>query len=226
VTRRQAFARPSNRRDAAAEALAFSGRIATIGAENTSVSFMNISSAILYGAAVLALVLLVVLLRVVRRARRRREEAREKARVAEETARRHARKIEESKRVIQTSRNPAAISAGFEIIRDHAEKLSALAEHYDLPDMPSSTPSDLKAFYHEEKVKVLRDRVLEQVETALVKAAEIPKRAGKITYLERALILCLEGKRTTRDEALAGEFEAQAKRIQRMIGDLIAKPQS
>jgi hypothetical protein len=186
---------------------------------------MNLSPAILYGSAVLALVLLFVLLRVARKVRRRRIEAREKARVAEQTARRHARAIAESKRVIQTSRNPAAISAGFETIRDHAEKLSALAEHYDLPDMPSTTPSDLKIFYREEKDKVLRDRVMEQVETALAKTDEIPKLAGKITYLERALILCLEGKRTTRDEALAREFEAQAKRIQVMIGDLMAKPQ-
>jgi hypothetical protein len=185
---------------------------------------MNISPAIIYGFALLALVMLLVLLRVALKARRRRAEALEKARVAEETARRHARKIEESKRVIRTSRDPAAISAGFEVIRDHAEKLSALAEHYDLPDIPTSTPSDLKIFYRQEKDKVLRDRVMEQVEAALAKVDEIPKRAGKITYLERAFLLCLEGRRTTKDEALSREFEDQAKRIQGMIGDLMNPP--
>jgi hypothetical protein len=174
----------------------------------------------------LALVLFLVILRVALKARRRREAARQKARVAEETARRHARRIEESKRVIRTSRDPVAISAGFEVIRDHAEKLSALAEHYDLPDIPTSSPSDLKAFYRAEKDKVLRDRVMEQVEAALAKVDEIPKRAGKITYLERAFLLCLEGGRTTKDEALSREFEAQAKRIQGMIGDLMAAPPS
>jgi hypothetical protein len=146
--------------------------------------------------------------------------------VAEETARRHAKTIEESKRTIQTSRNPAAISAGFEVIRDHAEKLSALAEHYDLPDIPSSTPSDLKAFYREEKDRILRDRIMDQVETALTKAAEIPKRPGKITFLERALILCLEGKRTTRDEGLAREFEAKAGEIQGLIAALMSPPKA
>ena len=56
------------------------------------------------------------------------------------------------------------ISAGFDVIRDHAEKLSALAEHYDLPDIPSSTPSDLKVFYRDEKDRILRDRIMEQVD--------------------------------------------------------------
>lgn len=134
--------------------------------------------------------------------------------------------IEESKRIIQTSRNPAAISARFEVIRDHAEKLSALAEHYDLPDIPPSTPSDLKAFYHDEKDRVLHDRIMEQVAEAMAKAAEIPKRPGKITFLERGLILCLEGKRTTRDENLAREFEAKGAEIQAMIAALMAAPKA
>ncbi len=49
---------------------------------------------------------------------------------------------------------------------------------------------------------------MEQVDAALAKVDEIPKRAGKITYLERALILCLEGRRTTRDEALAASLRS------------------
>jgi hypothetical protein len=178
---------------------------------------------ILIGAVsvLLAGILLTFILRSVRRARRARLAARERQRVAEETARRHAKTIEESKRVIQTSRNPAAISARFDVIRDHAEKLSALAEHYDLPDIPTSTPTDLKAFYRDEKDRVLRDRIMEQVAEALAKAAEIPKRPGKITYLERGLILCLEGKRTTRDERVAREFEAKGAEIQGMIATLM-----
>jgi hypothetical protein len=158
---------------------------------------MNNSILVVAVCILTAALCLSILVRTVRRTRRVRADERERRRMAEETARRHAKTIEDSKKAIQTSRNPAAISAGFEVIRDHAEKLSALAEHYDLPDIPSSTPSDLKAFYREEKDRVLRDRVMEQVMAALAKAAEIPKGRGKITYLERGLILCLEGKRTT-----------------------------
>jgi hypothetical protein len=65
---------------------------------------------------------------------------------------------------------------------------------------------------------------MEQVETAMAKAGEIPRRAGKITYLERALILCLEGKRTTRDEDLAQVFDEKAAQIQRTIAGVMAPP--
>lgn len=185
---------------------------------------MNILLIVALSSALLGLAALLLLVRAVRRSRRRRAEAREKDRVAKETAHRHAKIIEESKRALEKTRSPAVISARFEVIRDHAEKLSALAEHHDLPDIPAATPVELKAYCREEKDRVLRDRVMEQVEEALAKAVEAPKRPAKVTYLERALILCLEGKRVTGDEELAQEFGAQAERIKELIGKLLSEP--
>lgn len=159
-----------------------------------------------------------------KRHRARRAEA-EKKRMAEDTAKRHAQVIADSRKIIQTSKNPETIAARFDIIRDHAEKIGALAEHYDLPDIPpESTPQEIKAFYKDEKDRTLRDRTIEQIDEALVKAAEIPKRSGKITYLEKALILALEGKRAVRDEAIVREFEARSQEIQGLISRLMEPP--
>jgi len=65
-------------------------------------------------------------------------------------------------------------------------------------------------------------RLLEQVDAALARMDEIPRRPGKITFMERALILCLEGKRTTRDEALVRAFDDRAVQIQQAISDVLS----
>jgi hypothetical protein len=187
---------------------------------------LNLWIALFILAAGYIAVPVLALIRGLRRRRRARAAEIEKQTVAEETARRHAKAIEESRKALEASRSPAVMAAHIDVIRDHAEKLSALAEHYDLPDVAPSTPSDLKIFYRDEKDRILHDRTMEQVETAMAKAGEIPRRAGKITYLERALILCLEGKRTTGDEDLARVFDEKAAQIQQAIAGVIAPPPS
>lgn len=167
---------------------------------------------------------LLLLIKAFLRRRGLRKEERARQEVAEETARRHTQAIDESRKAIETSRSPAVMAAHFDAIQDHAEKLSALAEHYDLPDVPPSTPADLKIFYRDEKDRILHDRTMEQVDAALARAEGIPRRSGKITFMERALILCMEGKRTTRDEALARAFDDRAARIQQAIGEVMAAP--
>ena len=152
------------------------------------------------------------------KAARARAVQKEKQRMAEITARRHAQVIEESKKIIAQARNPELIASRFDVIRDHAEKLSALAEHYDLPALPDAQPQDLKAFYKNKKDQVLHDRIIEQIDDAMAKAGAIPKRTGKITYLEKALLLVMEGQRTMRDEALLKELEARGRDIQEAIG--------
>ena len=184
-----------------------------------------VSSYVLYAsAALLFLIVLGYILRALGRRRKARRVEEEKQRVAEETARRHARAIQESRKVIQQAKDPGTIAARFDAIRDHAEKLSALAEHFDLPEMPEARPQELKAFYKGEKDRVLRDRFLGEIEAAVAKAGTIPKRAGKITYLEKALILAMDGKNSVRDAAAAREFEAKAGEIQAMIADLMKTP--
>jgi hypothetical protein len=147
---------------------------------------------------------------------------REKQRVAEETARRHAQVILESKKIIQRSKNPEQIASRFNIIRDHAEKLSALAEHYDLPDLPDAEPRELKAFVRTKKDLILHDRIIEQIDEALAEAESIPKRTGKIGCLERALLLVLDGRRTIRDEALLKELEGRGRDIHAAISKAMA----
>jgi regulator of extracellular matrix RemA (YlzA/DUF370 family) len=151
------------------------------------------------------------------KAARARAAQRERQRMAEATARRHARVIEESKKIIAQAKNPELIASRFDVIRDHAEKLSALAEHYDLPDFPDAQPQELKAFYKNKKDQVLHDRIIEQIDDAMAKAGAIPKRTGKITHLEKALLLVMEGQRTMRDEALLKELEARGRDIQDAI---------
>ncbi|MDD8026522.1 MAG: hypothetical protein PHI34_08400 [Acidobacteriota bacterium] len=167
-----------------------------------------------------------LLARAVRRHLRKRAAARKRREEAEESARRQAQIIEASRKAIDTSRSPAVISAHFDVIRDHAEKLSALAEHFDLPDIAPSTPSDLKIFYRDEKERILRNRVMEQVDEAMSRADGIPRRPGKITFMERALILCLEGKRTAKDEALVKAFDTKTAEIQQKIAAVMTEPKT
>ncbi len=184
-----------------------------------------ISSTVLYAsAAVLFLLILGCVLRFLHRRRKARRAEKEKQRVAEETALRHARVIQESRKVIQQTKNPQTIAQRFDDIRDRAEKLSALAEHFDLPEMPEARLQELKSYYKSEKDHVLQERIFGEIEAALNKAETIPKRAGKITFLEKALILALDGKASVRDAAIAREFEAKARQIQAMIADLMKAP--
>jgi regulator of extracellular matrix RemA (YlzA/DUF370 family) len=173
-------------------------------------------------AAILALLLIafgmVVLAARALKSRGAREAEKEKQRVAERTARRHVQVIEESKRIIAQAKNPEIIASRFDVIRDHAEKLNALAEHYDLSDLPEAKPQDLKAFYRNKKDQVLHDRIIEQIDEAMAEAETIPKRTSRITCLEKALLLALEGRRTIRDEALLKELEIRDQDIQEAIG--------
>jgi hypothetical protein len=84
--------------------------------------------------------------------------------------------------------------------------------------MPDTPPQDLKAYCKSRKDQVLRDRIISQIDDAVAKAAAIPKRTGKITYLEKALLLVLEGRRTMRDEDLLQELESRGRDIQEAIG--------
>jgi regulator of extracellular matrix RemA (YlzA/DUF370 family) len=172
-----------------------------------------------YAIAILPVLILaaVIFVRAAKH-RRLRMAQKEKQRVAAETARRHAQVIMESKKIIAQAKNPELIASRFDVIRDHAEKLSALAEHYDLPDLPDAKPQDLKAFYRNKKDQILHDRIIEQIDEAVAKADTIPKWTGKITYLEKALLLVLEGQRTMRDAALLKELEARGSDIQAAIG--------
>jgi hypothetical protein len=182
---------------------------------------MGISSMFKYYYAIPVLlgVLAAIILLAIRAARRRKERRiqQEKQRMAEETARRHAQVIAESRKIIAQAKNPGVIASRFDVIRDHAEKLSALAEHYDLPDLPDAKPQDLKAYYRNAKDQILHDKIIEQIDEAMDKAASIPKRTGKITYLEKALLLVMEGKRTMRDEGLLKELEIRGGGIQAAI---------
>jgi hypothetical protein len=175
---------------------------------------------IFIAAALIALVAAALGVRVFKKARGR-VTRREKQRMAEVTARRHARVIEESKKIIARSKNPELIASRFDVIRDHAEKLSALAEHYDLPNLPEAEPQDLKTFCKSKKDQVLRDSIISQIDEAMVKAEATPKWTGKITCLEKALLLVLEGRRTMRDEDLLQELEIRNRDIQGAIGQII-----
>jgi regulator of extracellular matrix RemA (YlzA/DUF370 family) len=151
------------------------------------------------------------------RRRRAHSARREKQRVAEATARRHVQVIMESKKIIAQAKNPELIASRFDVIRDHAEKLNALAEHYNFPDLPDIKPQELKIFYRNKKDRILHDRIIEEIDEALAAAVAIPKRTGKITALEKGLILVLEGRQTMRDEALLNELEARDREIEDAI---------
>ena len=168
-------------------------------------------------ALLLILILAAVIFVRAAKNRRLRMAQKEKQRVAEETARRHAQVIMASKKIIAQAKNPELIASRFDVIRDHAEKLSALAEHYNLPDLADAKPLDLKAFYRHKKDQILHDRIIEQIDEAMAKAETIVKRTGKINYLEKALLLVLEGRRTMRDEALLKELEARDREIEEAI---------
>jgi regulator of extracellular matrix RemA (YlzA/DUF370 family) len=178
------------------------------------------SPLIFIAGALIALVAAALGLRAFKKARGRVAQ-REKQRMAEATARRHARVIEESKKIIARSKNPELIASRFDVIRDHAEKLSALSEHYDLPNLPEAKPQDLKTFCKSKKDQVLRDSIISQIEDAMAKAEATPKWTGKITCLEKALLLVLEGRRTMRDEDLLRELEIRNRDIQGAIGRII-----
>jgi regulator of extracellular matrix RemA (YlzA/DUF370 family) len=149
---------------------------------------------------------------------RTRSARREKQRVVEATARRHVQVIMECKKIIAQAKNPELIASRFDVIRDHAEKLNALAEHYDFPDLSDIKPQNLKVFYRNKKDQILHDRIIEQIDEALAAADTIPRRTGKITALEKGLILVLEGRQTMRDEALLKELEARDREIEDAIG--------
>ena len=151
---------------------------------------------------------------------------REKQRVAEKTARRHARVIEESRKTIALARNPEVIAAQFDVIRDHAEKLGVLAEHYELPDFPKAQPRELKEFCRDQKDRTLRDRIIEQIDEAQAEAETILKPIGKITCLEKALLLVWEGRRTIQDAAMIEELEARGREIQAAIGRAVAREEN
>ena len=155
--------------------------------------------------------------RAILRWNRARREARERRRKAEETARRDAQIIREIKTIIAQSKNVDTISGPFKITRDHPEKITASPEPHDLPEIREVKTADLKTFYRTKKDKIVHDRIFEQIDRAMAKAETVSKATAKITCLEKALILVLDGQRTVLDEAVRKELDARGRDIHAAI---------
>ena len=106
--------------------------------------------------------------------------------------------IENSKDIINKSKNFSTIQSRFDVIFENIEKLKELAQLY--PDITKPTPQEIEVFYRNEKETFISNFILEEVENIYKKATELSGVKTKINKINQAIVMIIDGKKELEKE--------------------------
>jgi len=105
----------------------------------------------------------------------------------------------------------------FDVILNNADTLIKRSEQYNYPNITNPPPQAIKDFYLKTREEKIKDFLLEQIDVEIEKAQTITRKASKITLLDNALLLIVDGKRKLREEDKVKELEIKEKEIKTLI---------
>lgn len=119
------------------------------------------------------------------------EEEQKKKKLILMQAKRHLEIIDNSKDIINKSKNFSTIQSRFNVIFENIEKLKELAQLY--PDISKPTPIEIETFYKNEKEKFITEFVLEEVDDIYQKAQKLSGVKTKTNTINKAILKIIEG---------------------------------
>jgi hypothetical protein len=108
--------------------------------------------------------------------------------------------IEESKAIINKSKNLDTIISRFDVILEKADELIRVAEQHEYPTITNPPPTEIKAFYLQERERFIYDFINGAVEIEKEKAIAVTRRSTKAAIIDKAIITVLDGKRALRSQ--------------------------
>lgn len=139
------------------------------------------------------------------------EEKEKKKKVILAQANRNLQIIENSKDIINKSKNFNTILSRFNVIFENIERLKKLEEEY--PDVTEPKPSEIKKFYLNEKEKFIKEFLLEEVEGSMKKARDTIGIKTKINIANKAIIKIIEGRKELKEEENMEELDEKEREI-------------
>lgn len=139
------------------------------------------------------------------------EEKAKKKKVILAQANRNLQIIENSKDIINKSKNFNTILSRFNVIFENIERLKKLEEEY--PDVTEPKPSEIEKFYLNEKEKFIKEFLLEEVEGSMKKARDIIGIKTKINIANKAIIKIIEGRKELKEEENMEELDEKEREI-------------
>ena len=139
------------------------------------------------------------------------EEKEKKKKVILAQANRNLQIIENSKDIINKSKNFNTILSRFNVIFENIERLKKLEEEY--PDVTEPKPSEIEKFYLNEKEKFIKEFLLEEVEGSMKKARDTIGIKTKINIANKAIIKIIEGRKELKEEENMEELDEKEREI-------------
>ena len=148
------------------------------------------------------------------RIRRQIEAKREFAR---QMAHRHIQIIEESTDIINKTKNLATATRRFDTIFNNIDRLKDIAVEYQYPDITSPSPVEMEEFYKNEKIKFIKEFILEEVNRSIEKAKAVTRKSTKISLLDKSIILICDGRDLLKEVGEVKEFIDKENEVKRLI---------
>lgn len=123
--------------------------------------------------------------------------------------------IEESKNIINKSKNFKTILSRFNVIFENIRMLKKL--EIENSDVTDPKPSEIEKFYLREKDKFIKEFVLEEVEINMTKIVDIMTVKTKINIANKAIMRIIEGKKEIKEAENIKELTDKEKEIKAFI---------
>jgi len=108
--------------------------------------------------------------------------------------------IENSKDIINKSKNFKTILHRYEVIFENIERLKKLQEKYPDEDITEPKPTNIEKLYLEEKPKFIKEFVSKEADEIMTKAEEVTGIKTKINIANKAIMRIIEVKKELKEE--------------------------
>lgn len=140
--------------------------------------------------------------------------------LAKSMAARHNQIIKESLDIISKTKNLSTLVSRFDTILDNVDKIIKLSEQYNYTDLTEPPPHELKNYFLKYRNDKIREFILNQVEFEIDKAKAVTKKSSKISILDKAIVMLLEGKRLIEDTEIRNIFDDKEIEIRQLIENI------
>jgi hypothetical protein len=151
------------------------------------------------------------------RAREEKKKLEKQISLAKLTAERQLDIINESLEIISKTKNLSTLISRYDTIIDNVDKLIKIAEDYNCPDLTEPPPQALKEKFLKDRESKIKSFILDQVDFEIEKAKAITKKSSKISILDKAIVMILEGKRLINDEETEKILDNKEAEIRQLI---------
>jgi len=147
----------------------------------------------------------------------------EKREFARQMASRHLQIIEESTDIINKTKKLDTAIGRFDTIFINIEGLKTLATEYQYPDIVSPPPEETEEYYKNEKIKFIKEFIIDEINRNIERAKAITRKSTKISLLDKSILLICDGKDLLKEEDEIKKFSDKEKELRELIEQMNKK---